>query len=51
MNEQLQAEIKERIPMKRFGTGTDVGGYIRFLLSEESAFTTGQVIHINGGQF
>ncbi len=51
VNEQLQAEIKERIPMKRFGTGTDVGGYIRFLLSEESAFTTGQVIHINGGQF
>lgn len=51
VNEQLQAEIKERIPMKRFGTGTDVGGYIRFLLSDESAFTTGQVIHINGGQF
>lgn len=51
VNEQLQAEIKERIPLKRFGSGTDVGGYIKFLLSEESAFTTGQVIHINGGQF
>lgn len=51
VNEQLQAEIKERIPLKRFGTGSDVGGHIRFLLSDESAFTTGQVIHINGGQF
>ena len=51
VNEQLQAEIKERIPLKRFGNGSDVGGYVRFLLGEESSFTTGQVIHLNGGQY
>ena len=51
VNEQLQAEIRERIPLKRFGSGSEVGGLIRFLLSDESSYTTGQVIHINGGQF
>ncbi|MEN9846132.1 MAG: hypothetical protein RIS36_1279 [Pseudomonadota bacterium] len=51
VNEQLQADIKERIPLKRFGLGSEVGGLIRFLLSDESAFTTGQVMHLNGGLY
>jgi 3-oxoacyl-[acyl-carrier protein] reductase len=51
VNEQLQAEIRERIPLKRFGSGSEVGGLIKFLLSEESSYTTGQVLHINGGQY
>jgi len=51
VNQQLQAEIRERIPLKRFGSGSDLGGLIKFLLSEESGYMTGQVMHINGGQF
>lgn len=51
VNEQLQAEIKARIPLKRFGLGSEVGGLIRFLLSDESAFSTGQVMHLNGGLY
>ena len=51
VNEQLQAEIKERIPLKRFGLGSEVGGLIKYLLSDESAFITGQIIHLNGGLF
>ena len=47
----LQDEIKTRTPFKRFGKGHEIGGIIEYLLSENGGFTTGQVIHINGGLY
>lgn len=44
-------EVKEKIPLKRLGTAADIGSYIGFLLNPESSFTTGQVLHVNGGQY
>lgn len=55
MTEKLPAAVKtafiEMIPMKRFGTPADVVAAVRFLLSEEAAYITGQVIHVNGGMY
>ena len=48
---ELQAEIIKKIPLGRFGDEQDVGAAVKFLLSPESQFLTGQVIHLNGGQF
>ncbi|MCX7290205.1 SDR family oxidoreductase [Janthinobacterium sp.] len=36
-------------PMGRFGTVADVVGVVRFLLSDDSAFITGQSITVDGG--
>jgi len=47
----LQEEIVGRTPLKRFGQANELGGMVSYLLSEDAAFTTGQVIHINGGIF
>lgn len=47
----MQEEIKARTPAKRFGNVDEIGGLVRFLLSDESAFTTGQVLHMNGGLY
>ncbi|MBC7458137.1 MAG: SDR family oxidoreductase [Bdellovibrionaceae bacterium] len=47
----LQEEIKKKIPMNRFGEMQDVGAAVKYLLSTESQFYTGQVMHLNGGQF
>lgn len=47
----LQAQIKAKIPVARFGETADIGQAIQFLLHEESSFYTGQVLHLNGGQF
>ncbi len=53
MTEALPDSIKEAfvdlIPMKRFGTPVDVAHMVKFLVSDEAAYITGQVIGINGG--
>lgn len=50
LSETHQEVVRSQIPLKRFGEGNEIGGYVRFLLSSEGAYTTGQVLHINGGQ-
>lgn len=49
-----EAEIKHliaNIPLGRFGLPTDIAPVVRFLVSEEASFITGQTIHVNGGMF
>ncbi|MGM0586613.1 MAG: SDR family NAD(P)-dependent oxidoreductase [Pseudomonadota bacterium] len=41
--------LKERVPLKRFGKPEEVAGPIRFLLSEDAGYITGQTIAIDGG--
>ncbi|OPZ83563.1 MAG: 3-oxoacyl-(acyl-carrier-protein) reductase FabG [Firmicutes bacterium ADurb.Bin419] len=53
MTDILPDSIKENylnsIPQKRYGTPEDVANVVGFLVSEESNYITGQVIHIDGG--
>jgi 3-oxoacyl-[acyl-carrier protein] reductase len=35
--------------MGRVGQPDDIVGLVRFLLGDESAYITGQTIHVNGG--
>lgn len=39
------------IPLKRLGTPEEVAHVVKFLLSDEAAYITGQVINVNGGMF
>ena len=48
---EMQAEIIKRIPAGRFGSQADIGSAVKYLISDEAQFLTGQVIHLNGGQF
>jgi 3-oxoacyl-[acyl-carrier protein] reductase len=51
VSKDLQTEIIKKIPANRFGEEQDVGSAVKFLLSDEAQFLTGQVIHLNGGQY
>ena len=45
------AELKKLIPVGRFGKPEEVAALVSFLVSEEAAYLTGQVISINGGLY
>ncbi len=44
------AAVVPTVPMQRAGTADEVAASVLFLLSEESAFTTGAVLRIAGGR-
>lgn len=47
--ESITKMFVDLIPMKRFGSPEDVARVVKFLLSDDSAYITGQVIGVNGG--
>lgn len=50
MTEELnEKELKNMIPMKRFGEAQEVADLVGFLASGKAGYITGQVISINGG--
>jgi 3-oxoacyl-[acyl-carrier protein] reductase len=55
MTDALPEEVKkaylEIIPLKKFGLPKDVASAVKFLLSEDAAYITGQVISVNGGMY
>jgi 3-oxoacyl-[acyl-carrier protein] reductase len=56
---EMTAELPEKareaflaqIPLGRAGQPEDVSRLVRFLVSDEASYITGQVIHLNGGMY
>lgn len=54
LNEDSKLDRKQRIEqtlLKKLGKPEDVANAVKFLLSDEASFITGQVIHVNGGAY
>jgi 3-oxoacyl-[acyl-carrier protein] reductase len=49
LNTGQLAQIVNRTPLGRLGVESDVVGLVKFLLSDDAAFITGQTIHLDGG--
>jgi NAD(P)-dependent dehydrogenase (short-subunit alcohol dehydrogenase family) len=48
--EATYADLARRVPLGRIGHVDDVAAWVWFLVAPESAWTTGNVIHVDGGQ-
>lgn len=48
-NEVKQEKSAERHPLKRFGQPEDLAQMATFLLSDNSSWITGQILHVDGG--
>jgi len=47
--EYTKTAVDQAIPAKRMGTVDDVAGVISFLVTDDSAYVTGNVINVDGG--
>jgi len=49
--EAARERLLEQIPLARLGSGADVAGVVRFLLSDDATYVTGQVLSVDGGMY
>ncbi len=53
MTDKLTDEIKQgylnSIPLKKFGSGSDIANAVKFFASDESSYITGQTLCVDGG--
>lgn len=45
----MQSQVMKITPLPRIGTPEDIANAVAFLLSDEAAFITGEVLHVCGG--
>jgi 3-oxoacyl-[acyl-carrier protein] reductase len=51
LTDAMKQQMLGQIPLARFGQPADVAGMVRFLVSDEAAYMTGQTLHIDGGMY
>lgn len=49
LKDEVKEEIAKNIPLKRMGKAEDVANVVKFLVSKDSSYITGQVINVDGG--
>ena len=42
-------QLKEEVGIKRLAKPEEIAGLVRYLISDEASYITGDIIHINGG--
>jgi 3-oxoacyl-[acyl-carrier protein] reductase len=51
LKEDVQDAIRKSIPLRVFGQSEDVAAAVRFLVSDDARYITGQTLHVNGGMY
>jgi len=49
--EKVKAEYIKAIPLKRFGKPEDIANVVRFLISKDADYITGETINVSGGLY
>ncbi|MBU4184911.1 MAG: 3-oxoacyl-[acyl-carrier-protein] reductase [Proteobacteria bacterium] len=51
LSEKARRAMLDQVPMGRGGQPEDVAAAVKFLASDDAAYITGHVIHVNGGMY
>lgn len=51
LSEKVKDILLEAVPMKMLGTVKDIANAVKFLVSDDASYITGQVIAVNGGMY
>jgi len=51
LNDAQRSALLQTIPMGRLGSADDVAAAVLFLVSPQSAYITGETLHVNGGMY
>ncbi|MFK7871552.1 MAG: 3-oxoacyl-ACP reductase family protein [Oligoflexales bacterium] len=51
LSDSIKEQVKENIPLKKWGVSEDVGNAVAFLCSEKAKYITGATLHVNGGLY
>ncbi|OEG00358.1 3-oxoacyl-[acyl-carrier-protein] reductase [Vulcanibacillus modesticaldus] len=49
LSEDVKSKLLDQIPLARLGTPKDVANVVKFLVSDQASYMTGQVLHVDGG--
>jgi 3-oxoacyl-[acyl-carrier protein] reductase len=49
LNDKQKEAILGNVPMGRLGAASEIAAAVIYLASQESAYVTGQTLHVNGG--
>jgi len=49
--EELKQKMMAAIPLGRMGKPEDIAAAVKFLVSEDASYITGQVLAVNGGMY
>ncbi|MGH8426649.1 MAG: 3-oxoacyl-ACP reductase FabG [Gammaproteobacteria bacterium] len=51
LSEPQRAALARQIPVARLGVPEDIAAAVRYLVSADAAYVTGQTLHVNGGMY
>jgi len=51
LSDTVKQQLLDQIPLARLGTPQDIAAAVKFLVSDDAAYITGQVLHVNGGMW
>lgn len=51
LGDAAHQELTAQIPLARMGKPEEIAAAVRFLASQDAAYITGQVLHVNGGMY